>query len=226
MCRAGGHRCKGSHASSRTTQNTRQQRSRARRALKKAKASGDADAIRKATERLDTANAAHQSAKEKAMHRNDSADQPRDVTNIVGGDVIGGAQTGNIDGGISFGPGGVTIGGVPADQYRDVTPSAPSGAGPRSRVTNIVGGNVIGGVQAGAITGGISFGPGGMTIGGNPAGHRPPPPRPPRRPTPAQPSTPGAGGTGPVTITDANGRPLLQAGRVNGGIWVDGKRVG
>lgn len=86
MCRAGGRRCKGSASSSRATQNTRKERSRAKHALRKAKASGDDDAIRKATERLDAANAAHTAAKENAMHHNDNdtggstPGQERDVT--------------------------------------------------------------------------------------------------------------------------------------------------
>lgn len=237
MCRAGGRRCTGSTTGSRATQNTRQQRSRARRALRAAKASGDTEAIAAAQRRLDAANAAHQTAKENAMTHNNDPGQPGDVTatrrafadamargdraamkaardrlaeiddeaperaaptsddtanrrhtgrtstrtsrsgdehvtNIVSGDVIGGLQAGDINGHVSFGPGGVTIDGVPAAQYRDVTPATQDTSRPRGRVTNIVSGNLVGGVQAGHISGGVSFGPKGMRIGGNPAGPR------------------------------------------------------
>lgn len=84
MCRAGGRRCDGSNSSDRATQNTRQQRSRAKRALRKAQASGDAEAVRKATERLAAASAAHTAAKEEAVARKDKHDETeghgRDVT--------------------------------------------------------------------------------------------------------------------------------------------------
>ncbi|MGW6449501.1 hypothetical protein [Lentzea sp. NPDC055074] len=90
MCRAGGRRCIG--GSSRSTQATRQQRSRAKRALREARAGGDPDAIRTATERLDAANEAHQAAKENAMSHHDhdnTAAQSGDVTPPKPGPVTG-----------------------------------------------------------------------------------------------------------------------------------------
>lgn len=83
MCRAGGRRCKGSHASSQATQNARKQRSRAKQALRHAKASGDQDAIAAAQQRLDQANANVQAAaKENIVHHNDNHE-----TAAHGGDV-------------------------------------------------------------------------------------------------------------------------------------------
>lgn len=82
MCRAGGRRCNG--GTGKATQATRKQRSRAKQALREARATGDPDAIRTATERLDAANEAHQAAKENAVHHNDNsntADHSGDVTN-------------------------------------------------------------------------------------------------------------------------------------------------
>lgn len=72
MCRTGGRRCKGSHASSRATQTTRKQRSRAQQALRQAKAAGDADAAAKAEQRLTQINAAASNVtKENTVPRND-----------------------------------------------------------------------------------------------------------------------------------------------------------
>ncbi|MCR3746663.1 hypothetical protein [Lentzea californiensis] len=81
MCRAGGRRCKG--GTGKATQATRKQRSRAKQSLRDAKASGDQDAIRTATERLDAANEAHKAAKENAMREHDNHDAADH-----GGDVI------------------------------------------------------------------------------------------------------------------------------------------
>lgn len=83
MCRAGGRRCKGSQASSRATQTARKQRSRARQALRQAKAVGDGDAIAKAEQRLAQADATVQAAKENTVHSDDNsnaADHSGDVT--------------------------------------------------------------------------------------------------------------------------------------------------
>jgi hypothetical protein len=83
MCRAGGRRCKGSNASSRATQTARKQRSRAKQALRQAKATGDPEAIAAAQQRLNQANANVQAAKENIVHHNDdsnAADRGGDVT--------------------------------------------------------------------------------------------------------------------------------------------------
>lgn len=73
MCRAGGRRCPGSSHHSRATQNARQQRSRATRALRKAKQSGDPDAIAAARERLDAVTTTPNPTAS-------TTGQPRDVT--------------------------------------------------------------------------------------------------------------------------------------------------
>ncbi|MBP2340282.1 hypothetical protein JOF41_006460 [Saccharothrix coeruleofusca] len=67
MCRAGGRRCP--NASGRSTQNTRQAVSRARRALRQAKETGDPAEITAARERLDTARTAHRQAKDDAVNQ-------------------------------------------------------------------------------------------------------------------------------------------------------------
>ncbi|MDX8048506.1 hypothetical protein SK571_03860 [Lentzea sp. BCCO 10_0798] len=90
MCRAGGRRCRG--GTGKATQATRKQRSRATKALREAKASGDQDAIRTATERLDAANEAHKAAKENAMREHDNhdtADHSGDVATPKPGPVTG-----------------------------------------------------------------------------------------------------------------------------------------
>ncbi|MGI5501459.1 hypothetical protein [Lentzea sp. CA-135723] len=91
MCRAGGRRCNG--GSGRATQATRKQRSRAKEALREAKASGDPEAIRTATERLAAADAAHAEAKENAMahndHHDETAAQDGDVTTPKLNPIIG-----------------------------------------------------------------------------------------------------------------------------------------
>ncbi|TWP51466.1 hypothetical protein FKR81_14735 [Lentzea tibetensis] len=81
MCRAGGRRCTGSATSSRATQNARQQRSRARRALRNARGAGDDAAIAQAQQRLDTANA------ELKHHRENSVNSHDDKTPAHTGDV-------------------------------------------------------------------------------------------------------------------------------------------
>lgn len=223
MCRTGGRRCKGSHASSRATQKTRKQRSRAKQALRKAQTSGDADAIRKATERLDAANAAHQAAKEKAVSHNDNAGQHGDVTaenaapeprtedtvrqtgnvtNIVYGENHG-YQTGHINGGLTFNAstGRATIG---------------NNRGDGGDVTFTVGGarNHSAHTQDRA------------RYQEERARYRQERER--YKAERAARTGQGAsqtGGSDAVNITDANGNVFLQAGSVRGGVWVNGKRV-
>lgn len=77
MCRASGRRCPG--AGGRSTQNTRQAVSRAKTALRKAKQTGDLDQVTAARDRLATARAAHQDAKNTTTVH-DTADQHGDVT--------------------------------------------------------------------------------------------------------------------------------------------------
>ncbi|MEU7528976.1 hypothetical protein AB0A74_24820 [Saccharothrix sp. NPDC042600] len=80
MCRTGGRRCDGSNHTSRATQTTRKRVSRARKALREAKAGGDADAIAAAQQRLTAARAAHQEARETMRPNDDTAPHARDVT--------------------------------------------------------------------------------------------------------------------------------------------------
>lgn len=87
MCRTGGRRCDGSNHTSRSTQNTRKRVSRARKALREAKAGGDQDAITRARQRLATARAAHQEARNAMRHNDNTPDQDRDVTPDNGPDV-------------------------------------------------------------------------------------------------------------------------------------------
>lgn len=79
MCRAGGRRCP--NAGGRSTQNTRQAVSRARKALRDATRAGDPAAVDTARQRLADARTAHQEAKN-ALHHHDheTAGQTRDVT--------------------------------------------------------------------------------------------------------------------------------------------------
>lgn len=81
MCRAGGRRCP--NAGGRSTQNTRKAVSRARAALRQAKATGDTTAIEAAQQRLADARTAHHHAKEHTVNHRDhdnTADQHGDVT--------------------------------------------------------------------------------------------------------------------------------------------------
>lgn len=98
MCRAGGRRCP--NAGGRSTQNTRQAVSRARRALREAKATGDPAAVDTARQRLADARTAHQHAKDNAMNHQDhgqdrqaaptsSADHDGDVTPTTAPDATG-----------------------------------------------------------------------------------------------------------------------------------------
>lgn len=257
MCRAGGRRCNGSTSSSRATQTARQQRSRARRALRQARAAGDDNAIQQAQQRLDDANAILKRHKENSVSSHDSHDseqQPRDdaarqhgdVTNIVHGEIHG-FQADVINGGLTFdaSTGRVTIGNARGDG-RDVT--APHGV----HINNFTQSAGHVGSQNDINHDDVTF-----TVGSarndsayaqERARHREERARYRQeraqytaeraaRAGAAQPSgdgfnvhtgPDGAGnnGTGPVNITDDNGNTLLQAGIVNGGIWVNGKRIG
>ncbi|MEU4801203.1 hypothetical protein [Actinosynnema sp. NPDC023587] len=142
MCRAGGRRCP--NAGGRSTQNTRKGVSRARQALRAAKACGDDNTVATARERLAVARKAHQEAKNAMDHHEHdhttAHDTPRhdgDVTaedttahtdrhdrhtfavhNQVTGTVNGILVQGNV----IHGPIGVTVGdGVTADHDGDVT---------------------------------------------------------------------------------------------------------
>ncbi|NUT91257.1 MAG: hypothetical protein HOY78_04430 [Saccharothrix sp.] len=80
MCRTGGRRCPGSHGSSRATQNTRKSVSRAKAALRAAKAAGDEDAIAAARQRLTDARAAHEQARNTLCRNDEPAPHGGDVT--------------------------------------------------------------------------------------------------------------------------------------------------
>ncbi|ROP39094.1 hypothetical protein [Saccharothrix texasensis] len=86
MCRAGGRRCP--NAGGRSTQNTRQAVSRARRALRQAKQTGNPHGITAARERLDTARTAHQQAKDTAVnpHHHEGQDHAADHDTTAGHD--------------------------------------------------------------------------------------------------------------------------------------------
>jgi hypothetical protein len=90
MCRTSGRRCPG--AGERSTQNTRQAVSRAKAALRTAKQSGDSDQITAARDRLTTARAAHQDAKDATTvhatpgQRGDVTDQHEPPTKDTGMD--------------------------------------------------------------------------------------------------------------------------------------------
>jgi hypothetical protein len=104
MCRAGGRRCP--NAGGRSTQNTRQAVSRARKALREARETGNPVRIAAARERLTAARTAHRQAKDDAVnqhhehqdheHRDHAAAQP--VTPDRTGDETAGPVQGNTDG--------------------------------------------------------------------------------------------------------------------------------
>ncbi|GAA3621361.1 hypothetical protein GCM10022267_04430 [Lentzea roselyniae] len=251
MCRSGGRRCKGSANSSRATQTARQQRSRARRALRQARAAGDDSAAQQAQQRLDDANAILKRHKENRVSSHDSHDadqQPRDdaarqhgdVTNIVHGEIRG-FQADVINGGLTFdaSTGRFTIGNDRGDGG-DVT--APHGV----HINNFTQSAGRVGSQNDINRDDVT-----LTVGStrNDSAHAQDRARHQEeraryrqeraqyraeRAARAGTSQPPSGGfnvhtgpdgTGPVNITDDNGNTLLQAGTVHGGIWVNGKRV-
>ncbi|GLZ36337.1 hypothetical protein Lesp02_85240 [Lentzea sp. NBRC 105346] len=139
MCRAGGRRCEGSTSGSRATQNLRQQRSRARRALRAARTAGDPDGIARAQQRLDVANENLKRHKENSVPSHDRK-QPHDsddarrhgdvtrhseqperphVTNIVYGEVNG--IQADVVSGVTIVNGRI----VHAGQTGDVTANSP-----------------------------------------------------------------------------------------------------
>ncbi|GGP36003.1 hypothetical protein [Saccharothrix coeruleofusca] len=215
MCRAHGRRCPGSAHSSRATQTTRKAVSRARAALRKAKASGDADAIDAARQRLDTARAAHHQAKDNTMRDHNTPAHDRDVTGdqqqsehtthtwtspdgMVTNTVHGTIGPDAVQADTITGP--VTIHNRPTDHPA----STP--------VPEDVPEDVRAFVRAGLVT----LGPDGRPVRRRDVTAP--------RPAPAPHDHHDGSSSGPVHITDRAGRPIVQAGQVTGGVWVNGVR--
>ncbi|WP_158842648.1 hypothetical protein [Saccharothrix deserti] len=138
MCRAGGRRCP--NAGGRSTQNTRQAVSRARRALREAKQIGNPTEIDAARDRLDTARTAHRQAKDNAVnqHHHEDQDHAADPSTTAGHD------------------GDVTPQTTPDDTT--TAPSTPDTSGNRGsgftlHSTNIAGPGAYVDIQAGVVVG-------------------------------------------------------------------------